>query len=413
MDRFKKPNEGMRKMSTQNNNHLINKISIEDEEDGTDKQPRLSFFYDSSAIRPNSNRERVLDEIDRVEQLITSNLQKINNNLVNSNNIISNKILINLEKFNKNSNRIYNNINHIKEFFENAANVNILTKKDIELVNEGNNTGNELTASSFIEVDESTGDNLANIPSTSFMNNTSHLNSENKSDNLSRKSLISSEISEFRDIKDRYKRNLNDDKDGDEGGTTTNTITNLHRFPDYSKEDSASTNTFLKGFNVHIDDESTGKQKVLHQKEEINEDTNPSNKYAKDIMSGYESPPWEDPPVLESSKFTSLSHNKKRKLNDTVDSIDSEDTEEELEKSDEDVSIRFPASPKYGAGGKLLRTDKGRQIALDFAKSEMMKNHPILSLQAKVHKDKNMFSTSDTEPTEKNPFNSTTTDFDQ
>lgn len=373
------------------------------DEDGTDKQPRLSFYFESSSIKQNTDRERVLDEVDRVEQLITLNLQKINENLMQSNNIVSNKLIPSLEAFNKNSNKIYNNISHIKEFFENAANVNILTKKDIGLqqMNDSDNS------------QDRTGDSDENLKrvgeSSDFERNRSANN-------------ITSELSEFKDIKDRYKQNLESAGEKDVSVTHTATTLKLNKLPDYLKDNSNSigTETFLRDFRMNADDESTGKhlkqQNIAahtpeREAEGDRENTGPSednlaNSYVKEIMAGYESPPWEEPPVLQSSKFTS-GHTKKRKrrpssahgrnqrqssneVGDRSMSETNKDTrtrgkdeqeEEEEEEEEEEVSIRFPSSPKYGAGGKLLRTDKGRQKALDFARSEMMKNHPILSLQ--------------------------------
>ncbi|GAV29941.1 hypothetical protein PMKS-003447 [Pichia membranifaciens] len=395
---------------------------VEADDDGTDKQPRLSFYFESSSIKHNTNRERVLDEVDRVEQLITLNLQKINENLMQSNNIVSNKLIPSLEAFNKNSNKIYNNISHIKEFFENAANVNILTKKDIKL--------QQMDGSDNSQEGSGTGDSNDNIKivggSSDFERNGSANN-------------ITSELSEFKDIKDRYKQNLESAGEKDVTVTHTATTLKLNRLPDYLKDNSNSvgTETFLKDFRMNAEDESTGRQLkrqnlAAHTPEMgtyqgSRENAGPSednlaNSYVKDIMAGYESPPWEEPPVLQSSRFTS-GHTKKRKrrpssaheedehrgskgVRDRSTAENSKDAgtgaeeeeEEEEKEEEEEVSIRFPSSPKYGAGGKLLRTDKGRQRALDFARSEMMKNHPILSLQPQEEPLKRKLAASTLDP---------------
>jgi hypothetical protein len=403
-----------------------------DDDTGTDKQPRLSFFYDSSAIKQNPNKERILDEVDRIEQLITSNLQKINESLILSNNLISNKIIPKLEMFNKNSNTIYNNINHIKEFFENAANVNILTKKDVEShqldykedkinnsYNEKNDNGHD-NNSNLIE-------NTSNPHSISFDKDQNMPNHSNDTDEINDKIPVTSDISEFKNIKIRYKQNLGSDNKEQ----TSTTITNFNSFPAYLRDDLDSSSTFFKGVEVGIDAESTGKQSIqgasdkeskkgkeIINYEEEQEEENFTNKYVKNIMSGYESPPWEEPPILQSSK---LGKKRKRKddkiygnnggkitMNDefTIDSDSDKNSYEE----EEDISIRFPASPKYGAGGKLLRTDKGRQIALDFARSEMIKNHPILSLQNAESTVRNVDLTllrTETKMDEENPFQET------
>ncbi|KAG0686580.1 hypothetical protein C6P40_003777 [Pichia californica] len=374
----------------------------DDDDMGTDKQPRLSFYFESSSIKNNSNRDKMLDEVDRIEQLITLNLQKINENLINSNNIISNKLIPKLETFNKNSNNIYNNINHIKEFFENAANVNILTKKDIDINNIDNTTFN------------------ASLTEDSVDQNTSHNNTN-----------ITNNSTEFRDIRDRYKHNLeissgnNNIISNNEENTNKNDMTpRIKRTNGYysNNSDSINSETFLKDIEINVDDESTGRQinnkglrneflesvdNKLDKEDHLIEDEEVeiTSKLVKDIIAGYESPPWEDPPKLESMKYggniamitsnTGKRKVKKRKIDESDEiffgSVEYQDKGKDRsshggEEEEEEVSIRFPSSPKYGAGGKLLRSDEGRQIALDFARSEIMKNHPILSLQTQMNK---------------------------
>lgn len=398
----------------------INKDDTEIDDNGTDKQPRLSFYFESSSIKQNPNRERVLDEIDRVEQLITLNLQKINENLMQSNSIVSNKLIPSLEAFNKSSSKIYNNISHIKEFFENAANVNILTKKDIDLqkVNDSDTSHDQSRTSGSIEEGK-----LASRLSLSENNGGAN--------------NVSSELSEFKDIKDRYKQNLESAGEKDLTVTHTTTTLRLNKLPDYLKDNSNSlgTETFLRDFKINAEDESTGKQvkrrplstgegeieSKSSSKGEVTEE-NLTNNYVKDIVAGYESPPWEEPPVLQSSKFTGGNAKKRsRSLSSApdksgsfrgdkdvdVENGDRQTKELDSENEEEEISIRFPSSPKYGAGGKLLRTDKGRQRALDFALSEMMKYHPILSLQPQK-------STSQRENggSTQNPFDSTAEKYD-
>lgn len=360
-------------------NKNIPKRRLDEEEDnGTDKQPRLSFFFDSSAIKKNPNREKILDEVDKVEQLITLNLQKINENLVSSNSIITGKLIPSLESFNRNSYGIYNNVSHIKEFFENAANVNILTKKDVNLHGDEGAQHNQTTfegassaSSSFVQ---------GGVCSDRDDNGTG----ANHSSNLSH---------DFNQVNERYRQTLADSSHRD------NTTTALHLVDD------SATASFLKELETNLRDESTGKVvtgPTLAPGKEAAQDAEPgevtsTGHYVKEIMSGYESPPWEEPPVLQSSKFkASAKHRKGARgaaalaagSNDDSDG-ESDGTDRDarsmagpgLASDDEDVSIRFPSSPKYGGGGRLLRTDRGRQIALDFARSEMVKDHPILSLQ--------------------------------
>lgn len=341
---------------------VFDKMIEEEEEDiSTGQQPRLSFYFDSAAIKQNGNKEKILDEIDRVEQLITLNLQKINENLLTSNNVIVNKLVPSIENFNKNSNEIYNHINHIKEFFENAANVNILTKKDVE-VQELNES--RYDSASFEQYERKfTSDDVENV---------------DKSFNK----LIHSDTSEYKEINERYKSNMD-----------TSSLNKV------ASKDDPTTSTFMKDFRSNMDDESTSRQPILSNSFINNvddvttgevEDTGTDNakgknKFMTDFINGYESPPWEEPPELQSTKIGSISASgsKKRRRNSSYerDNENEDGNEKKNEEEDEDVSIRFPQSPKYGAGGKLLRSEKGRQMVLDYAKTEMMRNHPILSLQ--------------------------------
>ena len=383
---------------------------FEEEDLGTDKQPRLSFYYNSSTSKQNTNREKVLEEIDRVEQLITLNLQKINENLMLSNSIIGNKLIPTIENFNRSSCGLFNNTSHIKEFFENAANVNILTKKDIEPTV----TGDEYFHRSSSFVDEKL---TSNAQSTSFELMPDAQNHRSNSGKLQSEANVSSELSDLKNIKDRYKQNV---------ASSSHDITDsteILKRPVTPVPAKLSNNSF----NIEPEDESTGRHATYHMGEKasssdflqlnpqpflgstnLNEgkggddaeiEVTSTSKYVKDMMSGYESPPWEEPPLLQSAKFSGVaSKGQKRQRSsdagpsarglenpfdertdrETTDALTMEDNEENEE---EDVSIRFPSSPKYGAGGKLLRTEKGRQIALDFARSEIMKDHPILSLQ--------------------------------
>ena len=399
-------------MENSNNNKKRKEIEEENEEEGTDKQPRLSFFYNSSAIKPNIQRERALDEIDRVEQLITLNLQKINENLMISNNVISSKLIPTLEKFNSSSIKLFNNINHIKEFFENAANVNILTKKDVKFSdNENENDGND---SNYLQLRSSSFTELKHDRLTSSDNNLSRssslvrVNDDNSNNNNVNKEIIEPTISNMnntRSLFDGFKVNI------DEESTGKNPVQrNVNESID--DEEFFTINTFKSDDERR---ESNEKEKEKDNEKELDveeeeeeeeggiESEDKSNKFVKDLMSGYESPPWEEPPVLQSVRYSKHLHHKRRSEETGIRSDEREETNnnnnnddddkasednEDNEESDEDVSIRFPSSPKYGGGGKLLRSNEGRQIALDFARSEMMKEHPILSLQRDSTKSK-------------------------
>ncbi|ONH70668.1 DASH complex subunit ASK1, partial [Pichia kudriavzevii] len=81
----------------QRQKRLLEVDLMERDETDTDQQPRLSFFFDSNSLKSSTNRENILSEIDRVEQLVTLNLQKINENIVLSNEVITNQLVPKLE----------------------------------------------------------------------------------------------------------------------------------------------------------------------------------------------------------------------------------------------------------------------------------------------------------------------------
>lgn len=376
-------------------------IDDEDEEEEdfiaspTDKHPRLSFYYASHVKKEDPERQALLNELDRVELSITQNLQKIHYNLSKCNAVIMDSMIPTLDDFKANSVKIFKNVNHIKEFYENAANVNILTKDDV-MINNG------LLHPGTSAADPATGDNSINTSNIS-----EDLSIRNRyQQNFSSSNIMSPNI---------IHTNLNPNHSVTENlAQIDNTITNEHQY--------SSLN--LSAFNTtRFNDESTAKTQTLklsahdyrHSLQEPiaerEEETNAAmpeteaelspdskrNKFVSDLVKGYESPPWENPPELQSDKFISPLK-KKRKMLASPHRLtpapllrhhDSSDLENELqgaeedeEEEEEEVSVRFPMSPKYGGGGKLLRSEEGRKLALDFARSEMISTHPILSLQS-------------------------------
>lgn len=91
---------------------------------------RKSFYYSSSATVGNKERKKILDRIDEVERLITMSLQEVERNLSECNQLVTEKIIPSLQQYNSNSTNIFSNVNHIKDFFENSSNVNILTESE-------------------------------------------------------------------------------------------------------------------------------------------------------------------------------------------------------------------------------------------------------------------------------------------
>lgn len=315
----------------------------------TDKHPRRSFYYSSHVKNEDPERQQLLNELDRVELSITQNLQKIHHNLSKANAIILDTLVPTLDEFKINSNKIYRNVNHIKEFYENAANVNILTKDDV------------------IEVNANESMNSHNGTTSDLSINHRYKQNFSSSDILSPSMMTQNE---FPSINFSTLDGFNDESTGK---TPTRKI---------SKE---SYKRMLKGSD--IEEEELVTEPIEEIESIIGEDNenlevitelspeSKRNQYMSDLVRGYESPPWEEPPKLESERFISPLKKKRKIMVSPHKVIDPTGSD------DEDVSIRFPMSPKYGGGGKLLRSEEGRKIALDFARSEMMANHPILSLK--------------------------------
>lgn len=343
---------------------LDNVGSEEDEEEEfipspTDKHPRRSFYYSSHVRNDDPERQQLLNELDRVELSITQNLQKIHHNLSKANAIILDTLVPTLDDFKVNSNKIYRNVNHIKEFYENAANVNILTKDDVIEIHSGTAPTNTANNS------------IGNISDISI--NHRYKQNFSSSDILS-PSITQHDLDQFSSINFSTLNGFNDE-------STAKTPVRI-----VSKEEYKKSLTTSGDISIGAEDDVNIEAELINQENgeverEAEEDSELSpeskrNRYMSDLVKGYESPPWEEPPKLESEMFISPLKKKRRitvsphKVNDPNES------------NDDDISIRFPMSPKYGGGGKLLRSEEGRKIALDFARSEMMANHPILSLQA-------------------------------
>lgn len=312
----------------QRQKRLLEVDLMERDETDTDQQPRLSFFFDSNSLKSSTNRENILSKIDRVEQLVTLNLQKINENIVLSNEVITNQLVPKLEMFNKNSNKIYNNITHIKEFYENAANVNILTKKDVDIDEEeeetegekpegsgnGGDTGNEEEHAVSAEGDNDTrfsgaalhggvspervdrdgGGVLARGESNTEMevSCSSFEFGEGPADGEDRLVVEQSEANEV------TKGNTSMQRDGLSMDTGHPQHVRLH------------SDTIIRGFKLGMDDESTVKTTAIDATEGVSSIRDlPGPLTELKEMSGYESPEWEEPPELQSTKFS----NKRRK----------------------------------------------------------------------------------------------------
>lgn len=315
----------------------------------TDKHPRRSFYYSSQVRKQDPEREQMLNELDRVELAITQNLQKIHHNLAMANAFILDSVVPTLDEFKTNATKIYRNVNHIKEFYENAANVNILTKEDV------------------VEHTNDTSINNASAGDISI----NHRYKQNFSSSEISPSLIPDEMDQLSSINLSTLTAFNDE-------STAKTLRQEIHAEEYRELVTADANMEETGRNrtSQGDAEHNDTVTVVPPKATPTELSPESKraKYMSDLVKGYESPPWEDPPELQSEVFLTPLR-KKRRIEVSPHKVGA------IEEPEDDVSIRFPMSPKYGGGGKLLRTEEGRRMALDFARSEMMINHPILSLE--------------------------------
>ncbi|KAG7881839.1 hypothetical protein KL937_001462 [Ogataea polymorpha] len=313
---------------------------------------RRSFYFSSSS----STRSQELEQLSKIEQEITLTLQEIDKNLSVSNSIINESVIPRLAKSRHSSSKIWSNVEFWKTFFENSANVEITTE-------EVNKTALQQEQEPAIE------------PTLAATNN-----------------------SQFNEINQRYKEHI-DNAENETSTTATDTVSlwkegtrkrlassTPNRKPGFDQDSSS----LLPAVQLRSDDverEQAGKQ--LHVPDELTTSNifdastvqlpetqwkltkspkkktlSPVRKKQKSIATQYDSSPIEEPPVLKSAAYLSPVRKGSR-------SPQKEDDDEQ----------RFPKSPKYGAGGRLLRNTKGTEIALNFARSELASTTADFSYQ--------------------------------
>lgn len=100
-------------------------------EHNEEPQGRQSFYFSSVSTADPAHR-RIREKTDKVERLVTLTLQGIDKDLSDCNKTLKERVLPTLHKYNVHSDGIAANVQHVKEFFEDAANVNIVTGGPVE-----------------------------------------------------------------------------------------------------------------------------------------------------------------------------------------------------------------------------------------------------------------------------------------
>ncbi|VEU21092.1 DEKNAAC101931 [Brettanomyces naardenensis] len=352
------------------------------EKDTSEGPPRRPIYYSSTATPNSESKQREVDEIDKVERLITLTLQGIDKDLSDCNSVVTDKVHPTVEQYSTDSSMTSSNINHIKEFFENAANVNIVTNMDIQ------------EAERLSPIRQGSGDERNDGPPEV---DKSQLNYSTPTATLGTSSAS-------REFNDRYRENFS--PSGQQAETTTGDNTNtvsyseppadLQHLLGLSHDENTSVST--DGLKLTVTDESTGR--ILHTNEIEPPRTPPKrkadtvtklspsskrSKYISDLIKQYDSPPWEDPPELQSTRYRSSGSRSRSRSGSR--------SRPKMKAADDEV--RFPRSPKYGGGGKLLRSDRGRKLALDYSKVELTETNPILTVdEPRAHKDDTNVDTS-------------------
>ncbi|GME90026.1 unnamed protein product [[Candida] boidinii] len=416
---------------------------------------RKSFYFSSENIINSNNNiyQNELKELTKIEQEITLNLQEIDKNLSITNKLINEKILKNLIKINKNSNNLFKNLNFWKLFFENSANVEIVTNdineeenaeelengeinKNVEI--EKNSNFNDTTSQSdFESLQRNYQLNLSNLPNMdSEITGDDNNNDNNNNNNNDTSSMMNLGDSFWKDPT-KTRKNLTSstpnrelvgirtEGEGKEGeamippppvpnfGRSNSDAGNLDEANDseslvipaglqYALSDINNDNKNVTNNNngnistskwklqqspgksisqgILLDNDST-RNKKKRRRSSIVGSLTPKRRGGAgsgDTMTmaaRYNSSPEEEPPVLESDIYFSPLRKKNNNNDENDETPLSKAARLNIEKSD---IQRFPKSPKYGAGGVLLRSNIGHQVALNFAKSQLVKSNSSL-----------------------------------
>ncbi|GME66831.1 unnamed protein product [[Candida] boidinii] len=415
---------------------------------------RKSFYFSSENIINSNNNiyQNELKELTKIEQEITLNLQEIDKNLSITNKLINEKILKNLIKINKNSSSLFKNLNFWKLFFENSANVEIVTndideeEADLEnnqdVENERSTNFNDTTSQSdFESLQRNYQLNLSNLPNMDSEITGNDTGDKDKDDNNDG-NKNNNDTSSIMNLGDSFwkdptktRKNLTSSTPNRElvgirtDGTEDKEILPPPPVPNFGRSNSDTGNIdegndseilvipsglqYALG-NINNDknvtnnsgtartskwklqqsprksisegdvlDDDSRRSKKRRRRSSIVGSVTPKRRVGAGAGSGdtmtmaarYNSSPEEEPPVLESDIYFSPLRKKNDNNDENGETPLSKAARLNIEKSD---IQRFPKSPKYGAGGVLLRSNIGHQVALNFAKSQLVKSNSSL-----------------------------------
>ncbi|KAH3668019.1 hypothetical protein OGAPHI_001773 [Ogataea philodendri] len=314
---------------------------------------RRSFYFSSSS---SSTRSQELEQLSKIEQEITLTLQEIDKNLSNANSIINESVIPRLGKFRSSSSKIWSNVEFWKSFFENSANVEITTEESEKLADQDKEDAeieNTVTATNNSQYNEINQRYKENVETEANETSTTATDTVSLWKEGARKRLASSTPNR-KPIPDNDTSSLlpavqlrSDDIEREQGQQHPN------------GPDELTTSNIFDVSTVQL---PQTKWKITESPQKKN--TSPVRKKQKSIATQYDSSPIEEPPILKSAIYLSPVRRKSKSPS-----------------KHPDTDQRFPKSPKYGAGGKLLRNSKGTELALNFARSELASTTADFSFQ--------------------------------
>lgn len=267
-------------------------------EDERDEPRRRSFRYHIINNLEDHQKQEKFDEIDETERMITLTLQKIDRDLSRCGKTLSQRTIPALEDYNKHCTQVFLNVNHLKEFFENAINTTILTGASTTKLRpkalKKNGKGFQALSG---ELNDTKDDNVAfndsKLHSSTQFGKTLHTRSR-------------AELHSSLGPEQTAKKTVTDTASYIEPPKEiqqllgTSQVSKSRQLP--VKGSNLSTEILLEGCN-----KGYKQHKCPMVPQTPKSDTNRFSKVAKK----YESPPWEEPPELESEKMDSSSHKKR------------------------------------------------------------------------------------------------------
>lgn len=274
-------------------------IQEEGKDESNDESHRRSFCYHLVNNMEDQKRQDILDKVDEVERMITLSLQNIDKNLNRCGKTLTERTIPALENYNKNCTQVLLNVNHLKEFFENAINTTILTgsarisSKPEHMLENSNEYSH-----SFGEGSEGTESNFSNLD-TSNISNPLILNTPTRSRRsdfeLDQPRVKASSNVSYSEFPEEIERLVND----------SNRTESCHTVKTQFKESELNINT------DQASESSLKRHNIDHKQHDTPRTPKTNNCTFSKVVKKYESPPWEEPPELESEKLVLPAYKKR------------------------------------------------------------------------------------------------------